>query len=127
VDGVAGRTSGPQLRQEQPMIFIVVKFPVRPEFRDSWLSRVDGFTQATRNEPGNLFFEWSVSVDDPNEYVLVEGFASREAGDLHVKSEHFRAAMETMAGAISATPKIISDEVPGTGWSEMGELAPRKQ
>ena len=41
------------------MIFIAVKFTVRPECRDVWLERVASFTQATRDEPGNLWFDWS--------------------------------------------------------------------
>ncbi|OKI01307.1 antibiotic biosynthesis monooxygenase [Streptomyces sp. CB02923] len=108
------------------MIFIVVKFTVRPEHQDSWLSLVDDFTQATRQEPGNLFFEWSVSVDDPRQFVLVEGFADREVGDRHVNSEHFRKGLESMAGAIATTPQIISDEIGAEGWSPMGELSPRE-
>jgi quinol monooxygenase YgiN len=44
------------------MIFIVAKFKVKPEFRDQWLDRVRGFSEATRAEPGNLWFEWSRSV-----------------------------------------------------------------
>ncbi|TVL91514.1 putative quinol monooxygenase [Streptomyces sp. SAJ15] len=107
------------------MIFIVVKFTVRPEYSEEWLSLVDDFTQATRAEPGNLFYEWSRSVDDPHEYVLVEGFADGEAGRAHVESDHFKAAMETLAGAIAVKPRIVSTEVPGQGWSEMAELTPR--
>ena len=53
-----------------------------------WLDLVDEFTQATRNEPGNLWFEWSRSVDDPNEFVLVEAFMD-DAAEAHVKSDHF--------------------------------------
>lgn len=39
------------------MIFIVVKFTVRADRSDEWLALADEFTQATRNEEGNLFFE----------------------------------------------------------------------
>ncbi|MEH6375360.1 putative quinol monooxygenase [Streptomyces sp. KLMMK] len=107
------------------MIFIVVKMTVRPEYTDKWLELVGDFTRATRDEPGNLFFEWSRSVDNPSQFVLVEGFASREAGDAHVNSVHFKTAMDTMAEAISITPQIISTEAPGNGWSAMAELTPR--
>ena len=48
------------------MIFIVVKFTVRPDVADQWLTRVAPFTDATRAEPGNVFFEWSRSVDRPH-------------------------------------------------------------
>ena len=109
------------------MIFIVVKFTIRADQSDEWLARADEFTQATRNEPGNLFFDWSRSVDDPNQFVLVEAFESPEAGQAHVNSEHFRTAMAWMPDAIAETPEIIHVEVPQDGWSRMGELAPRNQ
>lgn len=104
------------------MIFIVVKFTVRPDLSAEWLSRVNHFTQATRAEPGNLWFDWSVSVDEPNQFVLVEAFADHAAAGAHVGSDHFRAAMTMMAPMLVATPEIINTEIPGSGWSEMGEL-----
>ncbi|MET9962484.1 putative quinol monooxygenase [Streptomyces sp. NPDC006326] len=107
------------------MIFIAVRFDVRPEFSDDWLTLVDDFTRATRNEPGNLFYDWSRSVDDPNKYTLLEAFTDAEAGAAHVASDHFKAGMETLAGAIATTPEIIHVEVPGQGWSAMAELSPR--
>jgi quinol monooxygenase YgiN len=107
------------------VIFIVVRFPVRPELSDEWPSIVDDFTQAVRAEEGNVFFDWSRSVDDPNEYVLVEGFRDQAAGAAHVATEHFTKALGTMADAISAPPKIINVEIPGDDWSAMAELQPR--
>jgi quinol monooxygenase YgiN len=86
------------------VIFIVVKFPVRPDRADEWPNLVAEFTAATRAEPGNIFFEWSRSLDDPNEYVLVEAFQEGEAAGRHVNSEHFKAAMASLPAAISATP-----------------------
>ena len=108
------------------MIFIVVKFPVRPEWTEEWLARVDEFTRATRAEPGNLFFEWSRSVEDPNQFVLVEAFRDGEAGTAHVNSENFKTAMAWMPEGISDVPEIINVEVPGQTWSAMAEVAPRR-
>ena len=104
------------------MYVIVVKFPVKPDWTDKWLDLVDGFTQSTRAEPGNLFFEWSRSVDDPNTFVLVEGFTDDGAGP-HVNSAHFKQAMADMPQALARTPQIISKQVDGDGWGPMGELA----
>ncbi|MET8336976.1 putative quinol monooxygenase [Streptosporangium canum] len=106
------------------MIFITVKFTVRPERGEEWLSLVDDFTRATRQEPGNVFFEWSRSVDTPNQFVLLEAFASSAAGEAHVGSEHFKTAMAWMPEVIAETPEIINVEVPGEGWSRMAELTP---
>ncbi|MFI7058825.1 putative quinol monooxygenase [Streptosporangium canum] len=106
------------------MIFIAVKFTVRPERSEEWLSLVDDFTQATRQEPGNVFFEWSRSVETPHQFVLLEAFASSAAGEAHVGSEHFKTAMAWMPEVIAKTPEIINVEVPGDGWSQMAELTP---
>ncbi|MFH8712437.1 antibiotic biosynthesis monooxygenase [Streptomyces zaomyceticus] len=106
------------------MIFIAVRFTARPDHADRWLDLVADFTRATREEPGNLFFDWSRSVDDPNVFVLLEAFADAEAGAAHVASPHFSAGLATMAGAIAATPEIINVEVPQQGWGAMAELAP---
>ncbi|GAA3379404.1 putative quinol monooxygenase [Streptomyces sannanensis] len=108
------------------MIFITVKFTVRPERADDWLNLVDDFTQATRREPGNLFFEWSRSVDTPHEFVLVEAFRDSAAGKEHVESAHFAEAMEAMSYAVATKPRIVSTEIPGMdGWAEMSEVSPR--
>ncbi|MEV4180636.1 putative quinol monooxygenase [Streptosporangium canum] len=106
------------------MIFIAVKFTVRPERSEEWLSLVDDFTRATRQELGNVFFEWSRSVETPHQFVLLEAFASSAAGEAHVGSEHFKTAMAWMPEVIAKTPEIINVEVPGDGWSQMAELTP---
>jgi len=101
--------------------FIVVKFPVKPEWVDRWLDLVDGFTKATRAEPGNLWFDWSRSVEDPNEFVLVEAFTDEGAGP-HVNSDHFKKATGSLGEALVSTPKIVSRQVDGDGWDDMGEI-----
>ena len=105
------------------MIFICVKFPVRPEHADQWPSIVADFTQATRNEPGCLWFDWSRSLDDPAEYVLVEAFRDGDAGAAHVGSAHFKQAQQDLPPYLAATPKIVSQAVDQDDWSELGELA----
>ena len=106
------------------MIFIVVKFSIRPDKADEWPSLVDEFTQGTRSEEGNIFFEWSRSVDQPTQYVLVEAFADSSAGEAHVNSDHFKKAMAWMPEMIVTKPEIINVEVPGDGWGQMAELTP---
>ncbi|GAU67347.1 putative oxidoreductase [Streptomyces sp. NBRC 110611] len=104
------------------MIFIVVKFSVKPEHAEEWPHAVEAFTQATRAEPGNLWFEWSRSIDDPHTYVLVEAFRDG-TGEAHVNSDHFRAGLETMRPLLRRTPEIVSTTIEGAdGWSAMGEL-----
>jgi quinol monooxygenase YgiN len=106
------------------VIFIVVKFKIRPERSAEWLDLAADFTHATRSEPGNLFFDWSRSVDDPDQFVLLEAFADDDAGAAHVGSDHFKAAMGWMPDVIATKPEIINVKVPGTGFGLMGELTP---
>jgi quinol monooxygenase YgiN len=105
------------------MIFIVVKFKVAPQFQDTWPSRMAEFTEATRAEEGNLWFEWSRNIVDPSDYVLVEAFRDQDAGVAHVRSEHFVRGLDAMHEALVDTPRIVNIEVPGTDWSLMQELA----
>ncbi len=104
------------------MIFITAKFRVRPEHADAWPEVSAAFTRATRAEPGCLWFDWSRSLDDPSEYVLVEAFRDPDAGAAHVQSEHFRSAQRDLPPYLAETPRIVSVEVPQDGWSELGEL-----
>ena len=105
------------------MIFIVVKFKTKPEWTDKWLDLVHDFTVATREEPGNLWFEWSRSADDPSTFVLVEAF--QEDGAVpHVNSDHFKKAMSEMPEALAETPKIVNTTIEdASDWSLMGELS----
>lgn len=106
------------------MIFIAAKFTIRPDRSEDWISLVEDFTAATREEPGNIFFEWSRSVDKSNQFVLVEAFESSDAGGAHVNSDHFKAAMTWIPDVIAETPEIIYVEAPGDGWARMAELQP---
>ncbi|GAA0666225.1 putative quinol monooxygenase [Streptomyces thermospinosisporus] len=105
------------------MIFITAKFRVRPEYADQWPEITAEFTTATRQEPGCLWFDWSRSVEDPTEYVLVEAFRDDEAGAAHVQSEHFRKAQQTLPPHLAETPRIVNTTVPQDDWSLLGEMS----
>ncbi|WP_269936692.1 putative quinol monooxygenase [Arthrobacter sp. HY1533] len=104
------------------MYFIVVKFQTKPDYTENFMDLVGPFTTATRQEPGNLWFDWSRSVEDPSEFVLVEAFLDDDAAGAHVNSDHFKAGLESMRPALASTPKIVSRKVDGDAWGDMGEL-----
>ncbi len=99
------------------------EFRIRPEHADAWPRIADAFTAATRAEPGCLWFDWSRSLDDPAEYVLVEAFRDGDAGAAHVGSAHFAQARRELPQYLAETPRIISQTVDQDDWSELGELA----
>jgi quinol monooxygenase YgiN len=105
------------------MIFITAKFRILPEHADEWPRVSREFTEETRAEEGCLWFEWSRSLEDPTEYVLVEAFRDGEAGGAHVQSDHFKKAQQTLPAYLAETPRIVNADVPQDDWSELGELA----
>jgi quinol monooxygenase YgiN len=105
------------------LIVITAKFQVLPEHADAWPELSRTFTDACRAEDGCLWFDWSRSVDDAHEYVLVEAFRDGDAGAAHVQSDHFKQAQRDLPQYLAATPRIVNAEVPGTDWSELGEMA----
>ena len=105
------------------MIFITAKFQIKPEYAETWPEISRSFTEATRAEPGNMWFDWSRSLDDPEEYVLVEAFRDGDAGGAHVNSAHFKQAQQDLPQYLVAMPKIVSQTVDQEDWSDLGELA----
>jgi quinol monooxygenase YgiN len=105
------------------MIFIAAKFRVRPDVAERWAELTAEFTAATRAEPGCLWFDWSRSLEDPTEYVLVEAFRDGDAGAAHVQSDHFAAVRRELPPYLVETPRVINFEVGQDDWSELGELA----
>jgi quinol monooxygenase YgiN len=104
------------------MIFITAKFHIKPESADRWPEITRSFTEACRAEEGCLWFDWSRSLDDPTEYVLVEAFRDADAGGAHVQSDHFKAAQRELPPHLAETPRIVNFTVPQDDWSELGEM-----
>ena len=110
------------------MIFITVKFAVRPEKADQFMDATRDYTAATRAEEGNVFFEWSRSLDEPAVFVLLEGFRDADAGAAHVAGQHVKDFFTWAPDWVSAKPQIIYTDQPDlTGWNPMGEIEPRGQ
>ena len=108
------------------MILINIKFPISPDKSAEWLELADSYAKAVRAEPGNRFFEFSCSLDDPNTYVCIEGFVDAEAGAEHMQQSHVQQFMNAAPDFVSARPQIIyvdAEEI--AGFVEMGEISPR--
>ena len=108
------------------MILIVVKFPVRPERAEEWAELAADYARAVQSEEGNLFFEWSRSIDEPDTFVCVEGFRDADAGASHVGTQAFKDFVERAPDLVAAQPQIIYVDAPDvSGWGPMGEIRPR--
>jgi quinol monooxygenase YgiN len=108
------------------LILIVVKFPVRPERADEWSTLAADYARAVNAEEGNLFFEWSRSLEEPDTFVCVEGFRDSAAGAAHVGTQAFEDFVAKAPDLVAAQPQIIYVDAPDvSGWGPMGEIQPR--
>jgi quinol monooxygenase YgiN len=107
------------------MIFIVVKFPVRPEKADEWETLARQYARDVNSEEGCLFYTWHRTVDDPNEWVCVEGFRDQDAAVTHVNSAAFKNMVEVAPDLVSGQPLIINTTIEQNDWGPMGEISPR--
>lgn len=104
------------------MILINVRFKPLPEYVDNFREVVAEFTEATRAEEGNLFFDWYRNEDNPGEYILVEGFKD-DVAEAHVNSEHFQKATELFPTVLKETSQIINTQIEGQDeWDRMAEF-----
>jgi quinol monooxygenase YgiN len=107
------------------MIFIVVKFPVRPDKAEEWEPFALQYARDVNAEEGSLFFDWHRSVDDPHEWVATEGFRDQDAAVAHVSSAAFKNFVEVAPDLVAAQPKIVNVTIDQDDWGPMGEIRPR--
>ena len=104
------------------MILITVKFPIRPDRMTQWEALSADYAAAVSAEPGCVFFEFSRSVADPNEFVCIEGFRDQAAGEEHMRQAHVTRFMAEMPDIVSA---YFSRSSPASvGWARVGRSAP---
>ena len=107
------------------MIFITVKTKVNPGSAEAYLEANRPFLEATRQEPGNKWYEHFRSVDDPDTILTLEAFDDAAAGEAHVSSEHFQQylAEDATRPLVAEVPDILYVDAPDQdGWDKMAEF-----
>ena len=107
------------------MILINIKMPIRPEKMDEWLALADSYATDVNAEEGCLFFQFSRSLNDANEFICIEGFKDAEAGGAHVKNAHVKRFFEAAPDLVATQPQILYVDTPHDGFGPMGEIQPR--
>jgi quinol monooxygenase YgiN len=107
------------------MILINIRMQIRPEKTDEWLALADSYAKDVNSEAGCLFFNFSRSLTDANEYICIEGFADADAGGAHVKNSYVKRFFELMPDLVATQPQIIYIDTPHDGFGPMGEIQPR--
>jgi quinol monooxygenase YgiN len=107
------------------MILINIKMQIRPEKMDEWLAVADAYAKDVNSEEGCLFFQFSRSLADENEFICIEGFKDAEAGGAHVKNSYVSKFFGDASDVVATQPQIIYIDTPHDGFGPMGEIQPR--
>jgi quinol monooxygenase YgiN len=93
------------------MIYVVATTQVKPESKDDFIKGHKTCIAETRKEKGCVSYEGHISIHNPNEYVVVERWETRDDLTAHSRAPHMKvwreysAQMKTSPTAI----EIISD------------------
>ena len=88
------------------MIYVVATTQVKPESRDAFIKGAKECIAATRKEKGCLSYDSHTSINDPNLFVVVERWESREDLNVHGKAPHMKVWREYSA-PLKVSPTVI--------------------
>lgn len=88
------------------MIYVVATTQVKPECREAYLKGARDCIAATRQETGCLAYDSHESITEPNLFVVVERWDSRDALNAHGRAAHMKAWREYSA-PLKASPTVI--------------------
>jgi quinol monooxygenase YgiN len=88
------------------MIYVVATTEVKPEHREAFIKGAKDCVAATQKEAGCIYYDSHVSVNNPNLFVVVERWESREHLDAHGRAPHMKVWRE-LSAPFKASPTVI--------------------
>lgn len=88
------------------MIYVVATTQVKPEARDAFIAGAKACIAETRKEKGCISYENHISINDPNTFVVVERWESREDLNAHARAPHMKVWRE-LSTPLKASPTVI--------------------
>ena len=77
---------------------IVASITVQPEFKEDVLKAIKTVVDATRKEPGNIFYDVFEDVKNPLKFIFIETWKSQAAIDAHFATAHFNDFKKAVEG-----------------------------
>jgi quinol monooxygenase YgiN len=96
------------------MVIQLVGVAIRPEQRDRWLELIRENAAQTLAEDGCESYRISEDVEKPNNFVIVERWASLEAQYGHFRTPGFGELMGALGEIIAGPPEVSIHEVAST-------------
>lgn len=72
------------------MIYVLATLIVKPEKRADFLENARDVIHATRREAGCISYDLTSSITEPNEFIFVERWESREHLAAHFETPHLQ-------------------------------------
>ena len=79
------------------MIYVVATSHVKPESREAYIAGAKECIAATQKEKGCIYYDSHSSINDPNTFVVVERWESRDDLNAHGKAPHMKTWREFSA------------------------------
>lgn len=97
-------------KREDPVIYVIATTHIKPDCREAFLKGHAACIAETRKEKGCLSYEGHTSIGDPNLYVVVERWESREDLNAHARAPHMKTWREISTPLkVSTVIEILSD------------------
>ena len=92
------------------MIYVIATTQMKPEGREAFIVGHKECIAETLKEQGCLSYEGHISIHDPNVYVVVERWESRDNLNSHARAPHMKKWREISAPLkVSTVIEIVSD------------------
>ncbi|MBB5052553.1 quinol monooxygenase YgiN [Afipia massiliensis] len=88
------------------MIYVVATTKVKPEGREAFIAGAKTCIAETHKEKGCISYELHASVNDPDVFVFVERWETRDDLTAHSRAPHLKAWRE-LSAPMKASPTAI--------------------
>lgn len=90
---------------------IVAIFTIKSEFAAEFKVEFKKIVEASRQEAGCIRYDLNQDVKDPNTYIFVESWQSKQAIELHNAEPHYKAFAKFAEGKVAKKTVHIMTQV----------------
>ena len=98
-----------QAAKDEPLT-IVATITIKPEFKEDVLKAIKTVVDATRKEPGCIFYDVFEDVNNPMKFVFIETWKSQAAIDSHNNSAHFNNFVKAVEGKATLEAGVLKQK-----------------
>lgn len=88
------------------MIYVVATSKVKPEGRAAYIAGAKECIAATQKEKGCIYYDSHTSINDPDTFVVVERWETRDDLNAHGRSAHMK-TWRALSGPLKVSPTVI--------------------